>query len=82
MTKEGALQSSGGECLAVVDGKPVMQACRAVSTQQWRYTLKGNLINNGNLQCLTAVGVESKPQSLEMQVCGPNPATQIWSPPN
>ncbi len=82
VTPDGALQSSGGECLAVVDGKPTMQACSSASTQQWRYTLKGNLINNGNLQCLAAVGVESKPQSLEMQVCGHNLATQIWSLPN
>jgi len=82
VTPDGALQSSGGECLAVVNGKPTMQACSSASTQQWRYTLKGNLINNGNLQCLTAVGVESKPQSLEVQVCGHNLATQIWSLPN
>lgn len=82
VTPEGALQSSGGECLAVVNGKPVMQACRSVSAQQWRYTLKGNLVNNGSLQCLTAAGPESQPQSIEMQVCGHNVATQIWSLPN
>ena len=82
VTKDGALQSSGGECLAVVNGKPAMQACNPVSAQQWRYTLKGNLINNGNLQCLTAVGPEGQPQSLEVQVCGHNLATQIWSLPN
>jgi alpha-galactosidase len=82
VTKEGALRSSGGECLAVVDGKPVMQSCRLVSAQQWRYTLKGNLVNNGNMQCLTAAGPELEPQSLETQVCGNNVATQIWSLPN
>ena len=82
VTKDGALRSSGGECLAVVNGKPVMQACRLESAQQWRYTLKGNLVNNGNLQCLTAAGPESQPQSIEMQVCGHNMATQIWSLPN
>ncbi|HET7101427.1 MAG TPA: ricin-type beta-trefoil lectin domain protein [Terriglobia bacterium] len=82
VTKEGALRSSGGECLAVVNGKPVMQACHPVSAQQWRYTLKGNLVNDGNLQCLTAAGPESGPQSLQVQVCGHNMATQIWSLPN
>jgi alpha-galactosidase len=82
VTKDGALHSSGGECLAVVNGKPAMQACQAESAQQWRYTLKGNLVNNGNLQCLTAAGPESKPQSLQVQVCGHNLATQVWSLPN
>ena len=82
VTQDGALQSSSGECLAVVNGKPVMQACNSVSAQQWRYTLEGNLVNNGNLQCLTAAGPESAPQSLETQVCGHNLATQIWSLPN
>jgi alpha-galactosidase len=82
VTKDGALRSSAGECLAVVNGKVVMQACRAESAQQWRYTLKGNLVNNGNLQCLTAAGPESNPQSLQTQVCGHNLATQIWSLPN
>ncbi len=82
VTPDGALQSSGDQCLAVVDDKPTMQACKPVSIQQWRYTLKGNLINNGTLQCLTAAGVESKPQSLQVRVCGHNLATQIWSLPN
>ncbi|TAM78688.1 MAG: hypothetical protein EPN47_20065 [Acidobacteria bacterium] len=82
VTPDGALQSSGGECLAVVNGRPVMQACSPESAQQWRYTLQGNLVNNGDLQCLTATGPESEPQSLEMQVCGHNLATQIWSLPN
>ena len=82
VTKEGALRSSGGECLAVVNGNPVMQACRSVSAQHWRYTLKGNLVNSGNLQCLTATGSELEPQSVRIQVCGHNLATQIWSLPN
>jgi alpha-galactosidase len=82
VTKEGALRSSGGECLAVENGNPVMQACRSVSAQHWRYTLKGNLVNSGNLQCLTATGSELEPQSVRMQVCGHNLATQIWSLPN
>jgi len=82
VTPDGALRSSGGECLTVVKGKPVMQSCRSVSAQEWRYTLKGNLVNNGNLQCLTAAGPESGSQSLQMQVCGHNLETQIWSLPN
>ena len=82
VTQDGALQSSGGECLATANGKPVLEACRPVSAQHWRYTLKGNLVNNGDLQCLTAAGAESRPQSIEMQVCGHNLATQIWSQPN
>jgi alpha-galactosidase len=82
VTKGGALRSAGGECLAVANGKPVVQACRPESAQQWRYTLKGNLVNNGNLQCLTAAGPESGPQSLQLQVCGHNLETQIWSLPN
>jgi len=80
-TRQGALRS-GDQCMAVVDGKPVLEACRPESAQHWRYTLQGNLINNGNLQCLTAAGPESEPQSLQMQVCGHNIATQIWSLPN
>jgi len=82
VTADGALRSSGGQCLAVVNGKPMLEACRAESAQIWHYTLKGNLVNNGSLDCLTAVGPESQPQSLEMQVCGHNLATQIWSLPN
>jgi alpha-galactosidase len=82
VTEDGALRSSGGDCLAVVNDKPVMQACSSVSAQQWRYTLQGNLVNNGDLQCLTTAGPESHPQSLQMQVCGHNLATQVWSLPN
>jgi alpha-galactosidase len=37
---------------------------------------------SGNLECLTAAGPESKPQSLQVQVCGHNLATQIRSLPN
>ena len=80
-THQGALRS-GDQCMAVVDGKPVQKACRSVSAQHWRYTLKGNLVNNGDLLCLTSAGPESKPQSLRMQVCGHNLRSQIWSLPN
>ena len=80
-TPQGALRS-GDRCMAVVDGKPLLDACRPVSAQYWRYTLEGNLINNGNLQCLTASGPAGEPQSLGMQGCDHNLATQIWSLPN
>lgn len=79
-TPQGALRS-GDQCMAVVDGKPVLEACRPVSAQSWRYTLEGNLINNDNLQCLTAAGPESRPQFLGMQGCG-HKLAQIWSLPN
>src|SRR5690242_2556125 len=79
-TPQGALRS-GDQCLAVVDGKPVLEACRPASAQHWRYAEKGNLINDGDLECLTAAGPQSKPQFLQMQVCGDNLATQIWSLP-
>jgi alpha-galactosidase len=82
LTPRGALRTQGGECLAVAKGKPVLMVCRSKRNQRWRYTLKGNLINDGHHQCLTAAGPESSPQSLAMQPCGPNLPTQIWSLPN
>ena len=82
VTPGGTLRSSGGECLAVVNGKPVMQACRVENTQHWRYTLEGNLISSTDHQCLSAAGPGTRPQSLEMQPCGHNLPNQIWSLPN
>ena len=80
-TPQGALRS-GDRCMAVVDGKPAIEACRPVSAQYWRYTLEGNLINKVNLQCLTASGLAGEPQSLGVQGCDAKLATQIWSLPN
>jgi len=80
-TPQGELRS-GHQCMAVLGGKPLLEACSPANAQYWRYTLEGNLVNNGNLQCLTAAGPGSKPQSLRMQVCGHNLATQIWALPN
>lgn len=80
-TPQGALRS-GSQCMAVVDGKPVLQACRSTSSQQWRYTLLGNLINNSNRQCLTAAASQTKPQSLQMEPCDPSLVAQIWSLPD
>ena len=80
-TPRGELRS-GDQCMAVVDGKPLLQTCSSTDAQYWRYTLEGNLMNNGNSQCLTAAGPGSNSQSLGIQVCGHNLATQIWSLPN
>lgn len=82
VTSGGALRSSGGRCLAVVKGKPTMEACRLGRAQHWRYTLMGNLISAASHQCLSATGPDSEPQSLQMQPCGHNPPNQIWSLPN
>ncbi len=78
-TPQGLLRS-GDKCLGVVEGMPVLQDCSPASAQSWHYTLEGNLINNGSLQCLTAAP-ENGRQLLEMQECGHNLA-QIWSLPN
>jgi alpha-galactosidase len=80
-TPQGELRS-GDQCMSVVDGKPLLTACSQQNAQDWRYTLEGNLMNNGNSQCLTAAGSGNEPQSLRMEVCGHNLATQIWSLPN
>ncbi len=80
VTRSGALKS-GGRCLAIVDGKPVMQACAAGKSQHWNYNLLGNLVAADG-ECLSASGPDSKPQSLAMQACGHNLPNQIWSLPN
>lgn len=81
VTPEGALRSSDGECLTVANRKPVLETCRSVKSQHWRYALKGNLISGGDSQCLSAAGPETGPQPLEMQRCGHNLPNQIWSLP-
>lgn len=77
----GALKSEG-RCLGVANGKPVMQACVAGSSQHWNYTLMGDLVSAADHQCLSADGPDSKPQTLIMQACGHNLPNQIWSLPN
>src|SRR6185437_13926826 len=72
---------SGGRCLAVAEGKVVMQACSAGTAQQWHYNLAGNLINGSDQQCLTSESA-SGPDKLTIQACGYNLPTQIWSLPN
>jgi alpha-galactosidase len=79
-TSSGALQSAG-RCLAVVDHKPVMQACAAGKAQHWNYTLAGNLVG-ADSECLTAGGKDAKSQGLSVQACGHNRPDQIWSLPN
>ena len=79
VTAEGALKSAG-RCLAVVDGKPVMQACAGSNAQQWNYTLLGNLISAVNGECLSSAPDDKQP--LAMQPCEHNQPNQIWSLPN
>lgn len=78
ISDKGALKSAG-KCLAVADGKVVMQACAASDVQHWNYNLVGNLIGVGG-KCLTA-GTQGT-RLLSMQSCGHNPPGQIWSLPN
>ncbi len=82
VTPAGALRSSGGYCLAIAEGRPVMQACRPASSQQWRYTLKGNLISAASHQCLSAAGLNNGRQPIELRPCEDNQPNQIWSLPN
>ena len=80
VTPDGALKS-GGQCLAVADGKPEMQACAGVRNEQWSYTLVGNLISSDG-QCLTSNAPGQEAQGLSLQACGHNLPNQIWSLPN
>lgn len=80
--KANGVVESAGRCLAVTDGKPVMQACGSARTTQWKYTLAGNLINAGDKECLSASKLNGEPQGLAMQTCGHNLPNQIWSLPN
>lgn len=80
VTREGALESAG-HCLAVVAGKPAMQTCAASSTQRWKYSLAGNLVDAKG-QCLTAGNSGSRQWNLTMRACGHNLSGQIWSLPN
>jgi len=82
VTSKGALHSSGGLCLAVAEGTPVLQACRRASAQYWRYTLAGNLISAAGHQCLSVASMDGNTQSLQVQPCGHNQPNQIWSLPN
>lgn len=80
VTAQGALQSAG-RCLAVVDDKPVMQACSGGKDQHWQYTLVGNLVSDGH-QCLSGGGLDLSRTDLSLQSCGHNQPDQIWSLPN
>lgn len=77
-TKCDALRA-GGQCLAVVDGAPKMQACADAASQRWTYRLSGNLVNAADQQCLSASGSDGHWQ---MRACGNNLPTQIWALPN
>jgi alpha-galactosidase len=78
----GALKSADGRCLAVVGGKPEMQACVSTAVQRWDYTLAGNLADGQDHQCLTAGGPDGEPDTLSVGACGHNQPNQIWSLPN
>ncbi|HEX7360891.1 MAG TPA: ricin-type beta-trefoil lectin domain protein [Bryobacteraceae bacterium] len=80
VTPEGLLKS-GEHCLAVINGKVVMQSCSTGSTEHWKYNLAGNLIDSGG-QCLSTSDDKDRVQSLSIQTCGHNPPNQIWSLPN
>jgi alpha-galactosidase len=80
MTPSGTLKS-GGKCLAVADGKMVMQTCSASKTQHWKYTLLGNLVSADGA-CLTASGLDDQSAPLSVSTCGHNQPDQIWSLPN
>ncbi|MGC2402155.1 MAG: ricin-type beta-trefoil lectin domain protein [Acidobacteriaceae bacterium] len=78
----GGTVKSGGRCLGVVDGRPVIEACAAKTSQHWSYTLGGNLVNASGKKCLSASDLNNKAQSLALETCGHNQPTQIWSLPN
>lgn len=78
--EDGSLRS-GARCLAAAEGKTVMQACSGDATQQWKYSLAGNLINASDHQCLSSDSA-SGPDALSIQACGHNLPNQIWSLPN
>ena len=72
---DGTLRSDRG-CLAVANGKVIMQPCSASTDQRWTWTQAGQL-RHGPQHCLT--GADS---GLTLQSCGHNLANQIWSLPN
>ena len=81
MTSRGVCVSRG-RCLGVADGRPVIEACAAKTSQHWSYTLAGNLVNASGNKCLSASDLNNKSQSLALETCGHNQPTQIWSLPN
>jgi alpha-galactosidase len=72
---DGSLHS-GGRCLGIADGKPVMQPCSANAAQHWSYRLAGELMNSAH-QCLTGAA-----SGITLEPCGHNRPDQIWSLPN
>ncbi|MGC2160885.1 MAG: ricin-type beta-trefoil lectin domain protein [Silvibacterium sp.] len=80
VSASGALKAAGS-CLAVTDGKVMMQGCSADEAQRWDYNLAGNLVNSSDKKCLTS-NPANEPQSLSVQACGYNLPSQIWSLPN
>lgn len=79
VTGRGTIES-GGQCLSVNGGKPAVGHCKEGPAAQWHYTRLGELVNQGDHQCLTAGSGSGAP--LAMQPCGSAVAAQIWSLPN
>ncbi|MGH8287612.1 MAG: ricin-type beta-trefoil lectin domain protein [Steroidobacteraceae bacterium] len=74
---DGVLRSDR-ECLTQSGSRAVLATCRAGDTQHWRYTLRGNLVNEASHRCLTGPASGG----LAVETCGHNLASQIWTLPN
>ncbi len=68
---------AAGECLAQSGDRAVVQACGASLSDRWRYTVLGNLINEGSQRCLTGL----RSGTTTVVACQHNAASQIWSLP-
>lgn len=68
---------SGQKCLTRIGARAVLARCRASDSQQWRYTLLGNLIEEPSHRCLTGLASGR----LAVRSCGHNLASQIWTLP-
>ncbi|MGH8316472.1 MAG: ricin-type beta-trefoil lectin domain protein [Steroidobacteraceae bacterium] len=75
--RNGVLRS-GRECLTQTGGHAAVMKCQSAANQQWRYTLRGNLINRSSHLCLTG----TTNGRLAVRACGHNLASQIWALPN
>jgi alpha-galactosidase len=76
VTSQGWLRS-GAACLTQIGDRAALASCRKRDGQRWRYTLRGNVINEASGRCLTG------PTSggLAVEACRHNLASQIWTLP-
>ncbi|HEX7341351.1 MAG TPA: ricin-type beta-trefoil lectin domain protein [Rhodanobacteraceae bacterium] len=72
---------ANGKCLAEADGQPTLASCAGSAAQHWIYRRNGNLVNAADHRCLGVVATKAGPMRWQMQTCGHNVATQIWSLP-